>query len=80
MAEIAPEDRRRAVRDFLVRARAWGTDREIPTTLARLQEGPTPKDAARLHQWTTWVAFLDHALAELDRGQLDDWFTEPPAV
>jgi hypothetical protein len=67
--------RRRLVAAFLGRCRAWGTEREIPATLERLRAAPTPGDAARLHQWTTWVSFLDHAVGELDRGELDAWLT-----
>ncbi len=78
--EVAPQDRLRVVAEFLERSRAWGTDREIPTTLRRLAERPTSKDAARLHAWTTWVEFLDHALAELRDGRLDDWFRDESGV
>jgi hypothetical protein len=70
--------RRRVVRTFLGRCRTWGTEREIPRTLDRLAQDATPSDAARLHQWTTWVAFLDHALGELDRGDLDPWLADEP--
>lgn len=68
--------RRRLVTSFLRRCRGWGSEREIPATLERLRADPTPKDAARLHQWTTWVAFLDHALGELERGELDRWLSD----
>ncbi|MBX2797183.1 MAG: hypothetical protein KTR31_05930 [Myxococcales bacterium] len=74
-----PADPARAitsVHDFLERCRAWGTDRQIPELLERLQQAPSPTDAAKLHQWTTWVAFLDHALSELRDGTLDPWFDE----
>jgi hypothetical protein len=71
--------RRRLVAAFLRRCRAWGTEREIPITLERLRADPTPKDAARLHQWTTWVAFLDRALTEIDHGDLDHWLTADEA-
>ena len=71
----APEAAITAVHAFLKQARAWGTDREIPKLLAALQASSSPEHAARLHQWTTWVAFVDHALQELEDGTLDDWFT-----
>jgi hypothetical protein len=71
------EARRRLVHGFLLRCRAWGTDLEIPKSLGKLTAEPNPADAARLHQWTSWVAFLDHALGELDRGELDGWLTDP---
>ena len=76
MPDVPPEDARRVVRSFLLRCREWGTDREIPKQLARLAGDPNPADAARLHQWTTWVAFVDHALQELDSGDLDHWVVD----
>ena len=72
----APEQAITSVHHFLQKCRAWGTEREIPKLLARLSEQPTPGDAAKLHQWTSWVAFLDHAAAELEEGKLDPWFLE----
>lgn len=69
-----PEQAIRSVHDFLERCRAWGTERELPKRLARFQADPDPANAASLHQWATWVAFLDHALAELEDGTLDSWF------
>lgn len=74
--EVAPEDAVAVSHAFLVRCRAWATEREIPKLLARLAEHPTPADAARLHQWTTWRDFVDHALRELESGTLDGWFEE----
>ncbi len=71
---VPPEVARAIVRDFLIRCRGWGADREIPKQLDRLRADPNPTDAARLHQWTSWVAFVDHALRELDAGDLDHWF------
>ena len=73
---MSEDDAKRVVRSFLLRCRAWGADREVPKQLARLAHDPNPADAARLHQWTTWVAFVDHALQELDSGALDDWFAD----
>ncbi len=75
--DVDLERRRRLVTRFLQRCRAWGVEREIPRTLDRLREEAVPAHAARLHQWTTWVAFLDHALGELDRGDLDAWLADP---
>ncbi|MEN0065617.1 MAG: hypothetical protein AAGA48_25980 [Myxococcota bacterium] len=74
------DDKKRVVRDFLVRCRAWGTDLEIPKLLGRLNEEANPGDAAKLHQWTSWVAFVDHAIHEVDHGELDDWFREGEAA
>jgi len=76
-----PADAVFAVHGFLERCRGWGTEREIPKLLARLTTDPSPEDAAKLHAWTSWVTFVDHALAEIESGHLDPWFTEhrPPA-
>ena len=74
-----PEQAITTVHGFLERCRSWGTDREIPKLLARLSASATTSDAARLHQWTTWVAFLDHAIQELEDGTLDSWFGDPGA-
>lgn len=78
-SELDPALAVAAVHRFLLRCRAWGTDREIPKHLARLEGAPRLEDAARLHQWVTWVSFVDHALTELESGHLDPWFldTEP---
>jgi len=73
MPEPTPEQKRAVIRDFLRQCRTWGTEREIPGALARLAQAPTSADAARLHQWTTWVEFIDHAQHELDEGTLDRW-------
>jgi hypothetical protein len=72
------EEQKAIVRAFLARCRGWGAEREIPAALARLNAAPTPTDAAKLHQWTSWVAFVDHAVAELDAGALDAWFGGAP--
>ena len=76
MPEIPPDQAARVVRAFLLRCRAWGADREIPEQLAHLAQDPSPDRAAKLYQWTTWVAFVDHALHELDAGKLDHWFAD----
>ena len=73
---VDPRDAVVVARAFLLRCRAWGAEREIPKRLERLARDPTPEEAARLHAWTSWVAFVDHAVAELERGDLDDWFTD----
>ncbi|HHO50868.1 MAG TPA: hypothetical protein ENK18_08325 [Deltaproteobacteria bacterium] len=73
-APVPPADAVAVVHAFLHRCRAWGAEREIPALLEALQLDAGPEPAARLHQWATWVAFLDHALAELESGALDRWF------
>ena len=72
--DLPPEQAILAVHDFLVRARAWATEREIPKRVARVAEGASHDEAARLHAWVAWRDFLDHALAELEDGTLDRWF------
>lgn len=74
-APVDPRDAVRVARDFLLRCRAWGADREVPRRVAALAHEATPERAAALHAWTSWVTFCDHALAELERGALDHWFT-----
>jgi hypothetical protein len=73
---VDPRDAVHVARAFLLRCRAWGADDEIPRRVAELGREPTPAQVARLHAWTSWVAFLDHAVTELEQGDLDHWFTD----
>lgn len=73
--DIPPEQALAAVLDFLSRCEAWAEDRELPKHLARFQAAPLPEHAAKLHQWSTWLAFIHHAQDELRTGELDAWFT-----
>ena len=73
---VDPRDAVHVARAFLLRCRAWGADVEIPKKLVELAAEATPARAASLHAWTSWVAFVDHAVAELERGDLDHWFTD----
>jgi hypothetical protein len=75
--ELAPEDAIVAVRRFLGRCRSWATDREIPKRIERVRLRGDPAEAAKLHAWVSMVAFIDHAIAEVEAGDLDPWF-EPP--
>ena len=75
-SEVDPADAVQVAHAFLARCRRWGAEREIPTRLERLREHPTPEEAAKLHAWTSWVAFVDRAMAELESGTLDHWFTD----
>ncbi len=61
---------------FLTRCRAWAVEKEIPKRLTRTAESLDPAEAARLHEWVAWVAFVDHALHEVESGKLDPWFAE----
>jgi hypothetical protein len=71
---VAPADAVAVVHRFLDRCAAWGLDREIPARLERMAADPSPENAAKLHQWASWVAFVRHAQRELESGQLDSWF------
>ena len=73
--DVAAEDAVAIVHDFLEKCRSWATEREIPKLLARLEADAMTEDAAKLHQWTTWRDFVDHALHELEDGTLDRWFS-----
>ncbi|MEQ1503402.1 MAG: hypothetical protein ABMB14_14285 [Myxococcota bacterium] len=72
---VDPRDAVVVVHRFLARCAAWGREREIPARIERLRADPTPEQAAKLHAWVTWVAFVDHALREVEGGDLDPWFT-----
>jgi hypothetical protein len=78
--EVDPRDAVVVVHRFLERCRAWGAERELPARLERLKAAPNLPDAAAVHEWVTWVAFVDHALAEIEGGALDDWFTDADGV
>ena len=71
---MSPDEQKRVVLEFLARCRAWGAEREIPKLVGRLTDAASPADAAKLHQWTTWVEFVDHATQEVVSGDLDHWF------
>jgi hypothetical protein len=78
--EVDPRDAIVVVHRFLRRCRDWGRDREIPARIERVRTHPTPDEAAKLHAWAAWVAFTEHALGELEGGDLDHWFTDPDAL
>lgn len=77
---IDGRDAAAVVHRFLVRCRAWGADREVPARLERVRNHPVPEEAAKLHAWVAWVAFVDHALRELESGKLDDWLVDRDGV
>lgn len=74
-AEPAPEDAILAVHAFLERCRDFARDRELPSRIERIRTDPTPEHVAKLHQWTSWIAFVEHAVREIEDGRLDSWFT-----
>ena len=59
---------------FLLRCRQWAVEIELPKCRERVQQSTDPEDAARLHQWISYLQFTDHAIAELESGALDHWF------
>ncbi len=73
--DVAPEDAVVVAHAFMQRLRAWAVDREIPKLTERLAGDATVADAVKLQQWTTWRDFVEHAMAELEDGTLDHWFT-----
>ena len=77
--ELEPAAALQAAHRFLGQCRAWATEREIPKRTARVAEGAGAGDAARLHAWVSMVAFIDHAVRELEDGTLDHWF-QPDAA
>jgi hypothetical protein len=74
---VPPEDAVLVVRDFLLRARAWATEREIPKRLARVADGSDHVEAGKLASWVAWRDFIDHTVRELEDGTLDAWFSDP---
>ena len=69
-----PEESIASVHAFMKKCLSWAEEKEIPATLAKLQDNPDPKLAARLQQWTTYREFTLHTLRELEDGTLDHWF------
>ena len=64
------------VADFLARCNRYADDQldkyrgELPAASAL--EALTVQD--KIGHWTAYRAFNAHALQELERGELDDWF------
>jgi hypothetical protein len=75
--DIDPRDAIMVTHRFLVRCRDYARDLEIPKRTERFQADPSPENAAKLHQWATRVAFVEHAMHELEAGTLDGWFAKP---
>ena len=72
--EISPEAAAHAVHGFLLRCRAWAVEKEIPKRLQRVEETSDPAEAAKLHEWIAYLRFTEHAIGELEQGELDHWF------
>jgi hypothetical protein len=77
--DVDPADAVIVVHRFLEKCAAWAERREIPKTVDRVRNASDPQEAAsqaaRLHAWTSWLAFVRHAQSELRSGSLDRWFT-----
>ena len=73
-----PEESLATVHAFLLKCLKWAEQKEIPETLAKLQQSPDHKLASRLSQWTTYREFTLHTLKELEDGTLDHWFQSDP--
>lgn len=72
--ELDPASAAHAAHAFLMRCQAWAREREIPQRIERIAATPDPAEAAKLHAWIAYLQFTEHALHEIERGELDDWF------
>lgn len=64
------------VADFLARCNRYA-DGQLDKYRAQLAAAPTEQALGvqdKIGHWTAYRAFNEHALAELARGELDDWF------
>jgi hypothetical protein len=65
------------VADFLARCNRYA-DGQLDKYRAELGAASAPESLAvqdKIGHWTAYRAFNEHALHELARGELDDWFT-----
>lgn len=69
-------DKKAVVADYLTRCNRYAEGQ-----LAKYRQALTGADAAtalaiqdKIGHWTAYRAFNEHALAEIGRGELDDWF------
>jgi hypothetical protein len=65
------------VADFLARCNRSADDRldKYRADLATAAPGDTLAVQDKIGHWTAYRSFNEHALQELARGELDDWFT-----
>lgn len=64
------------VADFLARCNRYA-DAQLQRYREQLAAGSTGETLAvqdKIGHWTAYRAFNEHALAEIARGELDDWF------
>jgi len=64
------------VADFLTRCNRYADGQldKYRTELATLSGREALAVQDKIGHWTAYRAFNEHALAELERGELDDWF------
>jgi hypothetical protein len=72
--QVAPEQAVVIVHRFVQRCREWALKREIPARSQRVAAEADATEAAKLHAWVAYAAFLEHTLRELEDGTLDHWF------
>ena len=75
---VAPEDAVVIAHLFVKKCKAWGESRGLPESLQRYAAQPTSGHAARIHAWSSFVEMLELTLQELENGDLDSWFQDPP--
>jgi len=69
--------RKAVVADFLARCNRYAEDQlqKYREQLTAASTGEALAVQDKIGHWTAYRAFNEHALAELARGELDDWFT-----
>ena len=71
------EAKKAVVADFLAKCNRYA-DGQLDKYRGQLAQAPPSETLAlqdKIGHWTAYRAFNEHALAELTRGELDDWFT-----
>jgi hypothetical protein len=65
------------VADFLARCNRYADDQldKYRSQLVSAAPGEALAVQDKIGHWTAYRAFNEHALQELARGELDDWFT-----
>jgi hypothetical protein len=65
------------VADFLARCNRYADTQLVKyrEQLARAGSGEALAVQDKIGHWTAYRAFNEHALAEIARGELDDWFS-----
>ena len=69
-------DKKAVVADFLHRCNRYA-DGQLAKYRAALSDASAAEALAiqdKIGHWTAYRAFNEHALGEIERGELDDWF------